>query len=64
MRIKGQALKKERKNIVRIPRSKGERLGNDKNDLERRKLIRKKVCGHIGYWWYFKLLAMQIRLDK
>jgi hypothetical protein len=26
MRIKGQAVKEERKNMVRIPRSKGERL--------------------------------------
>jgi hypothetical protein len=30
MRIKGQAVKKERKNMVRIPRSKGEILGMTK----------------------------------
>jgi hypothetical protein len=30
MRIKGQAVKKERENMVGIPRSKGERLGMTK----------------------------------
>jgi hypothetical protein len=34
MRIKGQAVKEERKNMVRIPRSKGERLGMTKMTLK------------------------------